>query len=179
MRKTLLVLIFFIGNFFIFARGSIELPQNPINLGRIEVSDNKRQIEIFLPYNKPEGIDEIYSMDLIGISISLIKGDGRIIRPRRLWMGSNDSLREREAYVEGIETENMNLYFRMVWNRYIDGNKAFLYYRTVNLNRGETFGYSIPINTREIYITYRIRFPDRPETEATEEQTIFFEIDWL
>ena len=179
MSKITFIFIF-LNCFSLFAKGAAELPHNYIHLGKIEISNNKKY-ELLLPYNKPEGIDEIYTLGLIGISVIQIIGDGRTIRPRGIggFMGGSDNstLRFREAYVAEIDKGSMDLYFRMIWNRIVDGNTEVLYYRSIN--GGKTFQYILPNNTREIYITYRIRFPDRSEIEDTEEQTVFFIIDWI
>jgi len=181
MHKQFINIFFIFTCIFLYTKCTTELPNNPINFDKIEVSASKSQINLLLPYNKPEGIEKIYTMGMKGIFICKIIGDGKEIKPERIWDfmgGSDDSLRYKEAYEADIDKENTSLNIKMIW-RIVDDKKMSIYYKTVNGYKGKSYQYSIPYNTREVYITYRILFPYRPVEEATEEQTIYFKIDWL
>jgi len=183
MVKIFISLCFLFTNINLFARSVTELPENFINLGEIEISINKKKYEIMLPYHKSEGIEKIYTNDSIGILICQIIGDGKSIRPIKKWFFLSDDTITFKHETE-IDTGNMDLNFKMTWRTVLGGKltdkklKRGLFFKTYKGHKEELYEYNIPYNTKKIYITYRILFPDRPETEATEIKTVYFEINW-
>jgi hypothetical protein len=183
MVKIFISLCFFFSNIFLFAGSITELPENPINLGKIEISINKREYEIMLPYHKSEGIEKIFTSDSFGILICQIIGDGKSIRPVKKWFFLSDDTITFRHETE-IDTDSMYLNFKMIWKTVLGGKltdeklKMGLFFNTYKGQKKELYEYNIPYNTKRIYITYRILFPDRPKTEATEMKAVYFEIDW-
>ncbi len=184
MKKIIIVaLILF--NFALFASGNREAPTDFVDIGNFQVDVTKEHSGIILtvPYIKPEGINKIPDGQVRGLIIRELIADGKRIRPKDpIWDagGYDDDLDE----IVVPEFEDTFL-FGMYW----DINEEYISLRLYLRDRfnGLDFSphrYNIPYGTKDVYMTYSIRYPPFWEENETldkareETYTVKFTLSW-
>jgi hypothetical protein len=180
MKKYWIFVIFLmVKGDLLFAHGKVELPSGYVELDDIIVSLGKKNYELLLPYNKPDGIDRIFTKDKVGILIHRIIGDGKLILPRRQYFSNDEAIAIK--YEKFVDTKRDILEFKMTWfalgARITNENiREGLFYETLDRKKN-IYIFNIPYGIREIYITYSILFPQN-ENQVIEQKTVYFRINW-
>jgi hypothetical protein len=180
--------------FSVFASGKTDLPQNYIDIDDLDFVENKTYDSVNLPYTKPAGFTKIIHSPVIGLIIDELIVDGKEIHPKRpLWdAGTYEAI--TKSYEEDTEPEEGEYCMPMTWGTNYGDNKTADEYLSEGIDfsyhtKGEEIDYSpthynIPYGSKEVFITYRIRFPDYSEENdfrsyiISESYTARFHIIW-
>ncbi len=161
MKIVLFGIFLVFSAFSVFASGRKEVPQNYIDIEDLDLTKNQKYAAVYLPYTKPAGFTKIIYSTVIGLIIDELIADGTECRPRRpLWdAGAYEAI--TRSYEEDVELEEGTFTMPMTWGGSPLSEGIGFRYHT----KGEKINYSptkyrIPYRSKEVYITYRIRFPD-------------------
>jgi hypothetical protein len=158
----------------IFASGNIEIPKEYIDIGQLDLTKNKQFDTIFLPYIKPLDIDKIITSSVQGLIIDKIIVDRKTIHPQKIVfdMGAY----EATSYKHEQNVNNNEEHFLMPINWYTNDHSRRTYDEALNegiyfdyYSRNGKLKYSpdkyhIPYGSKEVFIFYRIRFPNYSKT---------------
>jgi hypothetical protein len=171
MRRYYLLINLLFSAVSVFASGKTEVPQEYTDIGQLDMTKNRLSDTIFLPYIKPSGIDKIITSNVQGLIIDKIIVDGRIIHPKRILfdMGAYEATSYRNE--QDINNEEGQFLMPMDWRAYGSSNRRtydealsegiyFDYYSRNGRIKYSPDKYHIPYGGKEVFIFYRIRFPD-------------------
>ncbi len=156
--KNILIIVFVLFMYYVYAVGKVEIPANFTDLGYFEVTPVKTEYSLFLPYVKPTGIIEIPILHTTGLHIQELIIDGKYVRPKQEWGREYYDVWDRKT----VGNEESDHLLESGWSLRPyseDGAKIGLCLWTNFLNRGQPLRYDIPYGTKEVYMTYSIIFP--------------------
>jgi hypothetical protein len=169
------------------ASGQVDVPSGYVDLGKFILIPSSQYYELFLPYNKPEGVEMVPSKDIKGVVIDSLIADGKQINSKRLYFVSNDA--SNHILVETALYESEERELKMIWSLFSVNPsekiiKEGLYYDTLTDKSNHLSRYIIPYGAKEVFLTYRIRFSIYSENYKTinifdsEPQTARWFIEW-
>jgi hypothetical protein len=175
----------------VFALGSIEMPSEYIELGKIYVTPSNKKFAIAsilsLPYLKPEGITKVDTKDARCIIIYSLIADEKKIKAKSLFPQEKNivslkfeetDISEEVRYIDMVlrgESETVNNQRKLLNLSYQSETGKSRYKEQ----------YTIPFGTREVFLTYCVQIPIYTEDYYfidflnSEIQTVRWEIEWI
>ncbi len=153
--------LFVIAMSMVNASGDVEIPDNYIDLGIINVVIRKQYYNLLLPYEKPEGVTKVPTKDNVGIIFHELIIDGKKVNPKKMYFSAieTDRLREESTNYEAEHREIMLSWWASRVNPDEKMIKEGLFFITANWEITTPEQYNIPYGAKEIYLRYSILYP--------------------
>jgi hypothetical protein len=169
----------------VYVAGNTDTPLSYIDAGKITIETGSL-IKIVLPYEKPENVLYIPMKDITAIIIDELIVDKKRRKARQLYFEDKRAVDKLDA--EETIADRGQYFIEMNWFvTYQTVNKkkqtTEIFYKSETGNHLKKEQYTIPYGSKELFITYHIRFPNYPfnfskDNVYSEKQTIRYELIW-
>jgi hypothetical protein len=167
--KNMIVFIFILSGP-LYASGTSDQQMEYVDLGKIQIqiigteglpgNINYSPFIIPLPYIKPKGVNRVPVKDLLSIIVEKLMVDGKEIKRKRLF--SEKMFVDSKNYENASEEEEEHIMVMRWFIKRDEKDKTKIlglhfYSETGNTLKREE--YIIPYGSKELFLTYKIRFP--------------------
>lgn len=175
MRNRYLILLLLFFPIVLYSTGKAEIPENFNDINVVKNISEKGRfwgISLSLPYQKPLGIEKVYITDMASISIEKLIVNGQIVKPKLEWASAIEAI--SEIWDEDVDSSEKKLLRDMVWDSSSWDNDIY-FISWPHFEKSNPYRYLIKEGAKEVYMTYKILFPDGEETES---YTVRWEMSW-